>query len=218
MKGWGILIGLVALSFTACDNPPGDDGEELITGYVNLQGGARFRPCNSPEQVWTISDNTGKLERLYTHLSINGTEGSWLFMQCHGRVDSSTDSRSRLTISQLDDLSARHYNNSCIGYEYWLFSYDPVWEIEISKALDRVTFFQRANNKVREFKYQNPISKGRVTDYAFVDKKDTLWVEILPDRCRDGKTEIDYARSAVVWWKDSVLTGCAVVSEEIFDQ
>ncbi len=209
---WGVLV-------------PMADVAEYRGLYIFDRKTCSFRDCTEPGKLYVAFDETGGIERNHLRLLRKPFPGQAIFAEVKGlkvdqyaKAELPADRAGFFIVTEILELEAKNYRNTCIPYEVWGLNYDVNWQLQVSANEGLIEFRPPDSEGMKYFPYSNPETSDTATVYSSVNEStgDNIRIVMKEGTCNDGQTEIRYNIRVDVTMNGDAYSGCGLPFEKDF--
>ncbi|MBK9015384.1 MAG: hypothetical protein IPM82_15720 [Saprospiraceae bacterium] len=192
--------------------------------YVFDAQNSSFRDCAEPDARYLVVDETGgNLEKNYRRLLKFPYPGQPIFAVVKGYKTPyfgnqvlTGDHAGFFVVTEIIELEAKNYRNTCIPYEFWALGTEPFWYAQVSAAEGVIEYRGMDDERTKVFAYQPPVEEeGGMKIYTGVnqDSGDNIRIVVDSVTCSDGMSDVTYKLGVKLTMNGKELKGCGIPFE-----
>ena len=195
--------------------------------YVFAAQNSSFRDCAEPDARYAVVDETvGNLEKNYRRLIKYPYPNQPIFAEVkgykapyYGKQALPSGMAGFFVVSEILELEAKNYRNTCIPYEFWALGTEPFWQAQVSEAEGIIEYRGMDDDRTKFFTYQPPVQEDSLKIYTGVnqDSGDNIRLVVEDKRCGDGMSDIKYRQQVSLTINGRELHGCGIPFEAARD-
>ena len=195
--------------------------------YVFDAQNSTYRDCAEPDAHYLVIDETGgTLEKNYRRLLKFPDPGQPIFAEVkgfktpyYGNHALSGDHSGFFVVTEIIDLEAKNFRNTCILYEFWALGTEPFWQVQVSAAEGVIEYRGMDDDRTKVFTYQPPVEEEGVKIYTGVNQEsgDNIRIAVQDGPCSDGMSETSHKLSVKLAMNGKELNGCGIPFEAARD-
>ncbi len=192
--------------------------------YVFDEKLSTFRDCAAPDKRYVAVDETGSIERNYRRLLRYPYPGQPIFAELKGYVTPYYGNLSKpanfagfFVVTEILDLEAKNFRNTCIPYDYWAMGTEPFWYAQISRAEGLIEFRGMDDDRTRVFDYLPPVvEEDSSFVYSAINQStgDNIRISVREETCGDGMSDIEYRFKVNLTMNGKKFSGCGIAFSE----
>jgi len=198
--------------------------EEHSGLYVFAAQNSTYLDCNEPGTRYLVIDETGgNLEKNYRRLLKFPYPNQPVFAEVKGYKTPYFANRQLpnklagfFVVTEILDIEAKNYRNTCIPYEFWALGTEPFWQAQVSAAEGIIEYRGMDDDRTKFFAYQLPVEEeGGVKIYTGVnqDSGDNIRIVVDSTTCSDGMSDVTYKLGIKLTVNGKELNGCGILFE-----
>ncbi|MBL7883200.1 MAG: hypothetical protein JNL69_03980 [Bacteroidia bacterium] len=212
-----ITLIVIYVCIVSCDNPKVNNEASKTFDSINgstksvmneysgiyLIAENKIKTCDAA--IYSIVDESGKLELLSKELIVEGKNKANLVVHAKGKIDANN-----LIISEVITIEPKNFRNTCLPYDFWCLGNEPFWQVQISKNENLIDFYNPMEQELIHFDYVQSIEKNNSFVYTANTNKNEIKVTIHTQKCSDGMSERMYNYAVSVMLNGNEYKGCAI--------
>ena len=199
--------------------PPATIGEHRGL-YVFDEKMSTFQDCADPEKRYVAVDETGAMERNYRRLIRYPYPGQPVFAEVkgfttayYGNLTMPANFAGFFVVTEIIELEAKNYRNTCIPYDYWAMGTEPFWQAQISGGEGVIEFKGMDEERTRVFAYLPPATEEDSSlVYSAINQEtgDNILITVREESCSDGMSDIVYRFKVGLTMNGKEFLGCGI--------